>query len=139
LPTIQSRVQTLVVNRPERSLVEQHFTGLGYDHARVVKAYAISGGLPGLMNALLSEAEHPLGAATQLARQILSQTSYQRLLLVDELSRQRDQARDVVYILQQMAHVSLGQSVLTASYEASEALTTNAQPKLTLTNLMLNL
>jgi len=86
--------------------------------------------------------------ATERARQLLSQTTYQRLLMVDELSKQRQLALDVTTILQQMAHVSLQnakgeaankwQAILKASYEAAEALSGSAQPKLILTKLMLN-
>ena len=101
------------------------------------------------MHALLSQENHPLLQATQTARQLLSQTSYERLLLVDELAKQRALASDTTFILQQMAHVSLQtatgpaaakwQTVLAASYKASEALANSAQPKLALSNLMLSL
>jgi hypothetical protein len=71
------------------------------------------------------------------------------LLLVDELARKPVLAANVTLILQQMAHVSMQtaqgdtfrrwQDILSASYHASEALASSAQPKLVLTNLMLHL
>lgn len=147
LPTIRSRAQTIKVSRPERPLLETHFKQ--FDNKDFQRAYAISGGLPGLMDSLLKEENHPLTEATGYARKLLSQTTYERLLLVDELSKRRELASDVAFILQQMAHVSLQtatgaaarqwQRVLAASYQAAEALSGSAQPKLALTNLMLNL
>lgn len=149
LPTIRSRVQTVKLNIPENGAVERYFTGQGYDAGAIKQAAAISGGLPGLMHTLLTQDEHPLTQATAYARQLLSKTAYERLLMVDELSKQKSLANDLCYILQQMAHVSLlkaegaaakrWQSILAASYEASEALSVSAQPKLVLSNLMLHL
>jgi hypothetical protein len=96
----------------------------------------------------LSDDDHPLKLATEKARQLLSQTIYERLLTVDELSKQKALALNVTFILQQMANISLQtasdeaavkwQAVLTASYEAAEALNASAQPKLAVAKLMLS-
>lgn len=149
LPTIHSRGQAITINKLEKSALERHFASLGADETAITQAYAISGGMPGLMTALLHEEAHPLLAATSKARQLLSQSSYERLLTVDQLSKQRALAIDVTSILQQMAHVSLQsadgtaarkwETIMQASYEASEALHNSAQPKLALTKLMLTL
>jgi replication-associated recombination protein RarA len=149
LPTIRSRAQSIVIQRPESAAIKAYFAAQNHDTAAIQQAYAISGGLPGLMRALLDQTDHPLLLATQQARQLLSQSAYERLLLVDSLSRQRQLALDVTFILQQMAHISLQtaagpaankwQNVLSAAYHANEALTTNAQTKLVLTDLMLSL
>jgi ribose 1,5-bisphosphokinase PhnN len=149
LPTIRSRMQSIAVGRLERDELMAYFDSQDFDQKTVQQAYAISGGLPGLMYALLHETDHPLMEATIRARQLLSQSTYERLLVVDELAKQRQLAIDIVFILQQMAHVSLQtasgpasrkwQTVLETSYHTREALTTSAQPKLALTDLMLNL
>ncbi|MDB5164663.1 MAG: polymerase subunit delta [Candidatus Saccharibacteria bacterium] len=147
LPTIRSRVQVVAIKRPDRQALNEYFGERGFKSADIKQAYGVSGGLPGLMHALLSDDEHPLRVATDKARTLLGQTSYERLLMVDELAKQKGLALDVLFILQQMAHVSLQtatdkaaakwQAILTASYQASEELSTSAQPKLALTNLML--
>lgn len=149
LPTIRSRTAAIPVGRVGRADLESHFSSLGSSGDDIGRAYAISGGLPGLMHALLGEDEHPLMVATERARQLLSQSTYDRLKLVDELSKQRQLAIDICSILQQMAHVSLQtssgpaarkwRSVLAAAYDAGEALSSSAQPKLALTKLMLSL
>jgi DNA polymerase-3 subunit delta' len=149
LPTVRSRLQTIAVKRPEKEVILAYFRTQGYEPRAISQAHAISGGLPGLMRALLDNTEHPLLRAVEQARQLLSQSAYERLISVDELSKQRDLALDTVNILQQMADISLQaargpaakkwQRVLEAGYQAAEALNINAQPKLVLTKLMLSL
>jgi replication-associated recombination protein RarA len=149
LPTIRSRTQTIQINRPSRSDLEQHFSKLRHETRAIEQAYTISGGLPGLMHDILSQEEHPLSQATSTARQLLSQTSYERLLGVETLAKDRQLAADTAYIMQQMARISLQaasgatakrwQQILAASYNAAEALAHSSNLKLTLTNLMLSL
>ena len=149
LPTVRSRAQTIAVKRPDRDALAAYFTGQNFEHKAIDQAFAISDGLPGLMQALLAHSDHPLLEATEKARQLLGQSAYGRLLAVDELAKQRQLAQGVTFILQQMAHAGLQkatgltstkwQKVLRASYDANEALSNSAQPKLVLTQLMLNL
>lgn len=149
LPPIRSRVQLIPVGRVERGSLEAHFSKQDFDTDSTARAYDISGGLPGLMHALLHESDHPLVEATEQARLLLSSTVYERLALVDGLAKQKALALDATVILQQMARLSLQKAtgptskkwhrVLKASYEANEALAANAQPKLVLTKLMLSL
>ena len=148
LPTIISRVQAISVQKPAKSALMDHFMQ-NHGEAEAKQAYAVSAGLPGLMHATLNDQDHPLLEATQLARSILSMSTYDRLLKVDELAKDKAKAKDVIYILLQMAHVSLQtaqgdaarkwQRIQKASHDASEALSSSGQPKLVLTNLMLHL
>lgn len=147
LPTIRSRAQTLLVKQPGSDELRAYFED---DHSAeaVKKSLAISSGLPGLMTAILTDEDHPLLVATARARQILQSDRYERLLLVDELAKDKALAADTLFILQQMAHVSLQsaggagarkwQNILTRSYDAAEALQANANAKLVLTDFMLN-
>jgi hypothetical protein len=100
------------------------------------------------MHALLDNEDHPLKPAIELARELLQQSSYERLARVDELTKQKELTQDTLEVLQHMAELSLQQAegraalrwqhILKASYEASEALANSGQPKLVLTQLMLN-
>lgn len=149
LPTIRSRVQVVAVKPPEKLVTEEYFKSQSYDPAVIAQAYALSAGLPGVMEALLEDAEHPLLHAVERARQLLSQAAYERLLMVDELAKQRQAAADTIDVLLLMAEVSLQtadgaaakkwRKVLAASYRAAEDINANAQMKLALTRLMLNL
>lgn len=149
LPTIRSRAQAVRVKQPTQSQLIEHFTDKGMPKSNVQQAYRISGGLPGLMSALLEDSEHPLLEATERARSLLGQSTYERLLSVDELSKNKALALDTLFILGQMAQISLQtastqsasrwRKVMESSYRAADMLTNSAQPKLTLTKLMLDL
>jgi DNA polymerase III, delta subunit len=147
LPTVHSRLQSITVRRPGQASLAAYFQQKGFDEKEVRQVYAMSGGLPGLMQALLADNDHPLRAAAQEARQLLSQPLFERLVTADALSKRREVATDTIDILQQMAHIGLqsaaGQAaerwkkVLAASYEAADALQSSAQLKLVLTDLAL--
>lgn len=149
LPTVRSRLHTIDIITPAAEQTTAYFSRGGFDTARIRKVQVMSGGLPGLMSALLARSDHPLLVATEKARQLLSLTSYERQLAIDELSKQRPLLLDTLAILQHMAHLSLQtatgpaarrwQKVLEASYRASEALADSAQPKLVLLDLVLSL
>lgn len=147
LPTVRSRAQALSVQKPDRQSVNDFFAQQGHSAGDIQKIYTLSGGLPGLMSALLDDDDHPLKKATEQARQLLSQPLFERLISVDALAKDKVLAADTVLILQRMARISLQsatgkpaqrwQKVLEASYQATEALNSSAQPKLALTNLAL--
>lgn len=149
LPTIRSRVQTINLTKPDKDEINTYFSDQKYQSDEIQRAYSVSGGLPGLMSSMLGDEEHPLTKATEWARKLLAQNLYERLLVVDELSKQRQLALDTTYILKQMAHVSLQtasgksahrwRSILKASYEANEGLSGNGNAKLILTKLMLSI
>ena len=148
LPTIRSRSPRLHVNRPDSTALKAYFSA-DYDDQAVRQALLVSGGLPGLAAAILGESDHPLLTATEKARQLLQVSTFERLAMVDELARDKQLSLDILFILQQMAHLSLQsasgeaanrwRNILSASYEAQELLLQSAQPKLALTNLMLHL
>lgn len=151
LPTIRSRVQKLIIVQPATDAVTAYFKEKGYDAKKIAQAMMMSGGLPGLMQALLADDEaHPLVTATATARELLQKPIYERLLLVDTLAKQREATLNILFILGQMAEIALRkggsgvqikrwQIIMNASYVATEQLLQNAQAKLVLTNLMLSL
>lgn len=150
LPTIRSRSPKIVLTRPNFNDLRLYFENIYTDETKVKQAMMISGGLPGLSEALLSQnTDHPLLAATALARKLLAETTYERLLHADELAKDRPLLLNCLFILQQMAHLSLltanGKasskwlSILKATYQAQAALLSNAQAKLVISDLMLQL
>lgn len=151
LATIVSRCQVISVVKPTKQQIEDHFLRQsGADATAVTLAYNISGGLPGLVAAILAEGqEHPLAAAAASARQILAATAFQRLAMVDTLSKQREACVDLCRILQQMAQTALPtsattaierwQRVLAAANSCQTALENRVNTKLALTQLMVSL
>ena len=128
---------------------------LGFSADQVHNAYLMSGGLPGLLYALLhNRDDHPLKQAVEQARSILGASTFERLTMIDSLAKQKTECLRVLFVLQQMAHAAITQAaekkaasqtvkqwhrVLTAAYGAKSALLENTQSKLVLTNLMLQL
>jgi DNA polymerase III subunit delta' len=148
LPTIRSRVQAITIRRPAQTSVVEHFTTQGFTERDIQRAYAMSGGLPGLMQAILrDDAEHPLVQAAVIARQLAGATTFDRLCMVDALAKDREKALEVLGVLQQMARLAMRSSgnsavwgrVLRGCHQAIGQLELSGQPKLVLTNLMLNL
>jgi DNA polymerase III delta prime subunit len=149
LPTIQSRVRTIQVTAPDPDELRQNLL-TDFSASEIDKALMVSGGLPGLMHALLNAADdHPLYAATQQARAILQSSAYERLVLVDGLSKQKQLCVDIVFILGQMSRMALSRStgtaakrwqhIMKAAFKAGQSLESNTQAKLILMNLMLEM
>jgi DNA polymerase-3 subunit delta' len=152
LPTIISRAQTLSVLLPPTTETTRALKSEGFTAADIDKAMMLSGGYPGLLRVLLtSEDSHPLYEATVSAREILGRKNYDRMLLVDNLSKDKQKIQNTLFIIGQMARMTLSKQslsvaeanrwrhILKSSYSATEQLRHNAQPKLVLTNLMLEL
>lgn len=148
LPTIRSRAQAITIRRPAQASVTEHFATNGFAAADIQRAYAMSGGLPGLMYAILQDdVEHPLVQAAATARQLAGATMFERLAMVDALSKDREKALEVLGVLQQMARVAMRTTgntavwgrIMKGCHQAIGQLELSGQPKLVLTNLMLSL
>lgn len=153
LPTIRSRVQYVTLRAPAEANLVPYFKLKKYDDSKVRQMYLMSGGLPGLMSALLDDdTDHPLVVAATKAREFLQTDTYNRLILADSLSKKREDSLSLVTMIEQMAHVAVKQSadrsasnrikqwehIMHLSYTAGIELRNSAQPKLVLTNLALN-
>jgi len=154
LPTIRSRVQVIPVHAPEEQIIRTYFSEQGKDAAAINQAYFLSNGLPGLMYALLeNDAAHPLMIGVITAKEILQKTTFERLALVDALSKQKEDAAYVLEALQRIAQTGLSQAaskadrakvkqwhrILTVTTDALDALAQSANAKLVLSNAMLQL
>jgi len=148
LPTIQSRVTKLTLQRPASDEALQYFIEKGFSNQQIQQALLMSGGWPGIIHALLHQDQnHPMFTAVAEARRLIQATQFERLAMVDTLAKDKDLSLRMLTVLQQMSHVALLQGrtpatwrrVLTAAYAATEELLRNGQPKLVLTNLMLSL
>jgi DNA polymerase-3 subunit delta' len=153
LPTILSRAQALSLPVPHEADVKAHF-GAMTDDTTLAQAYFLSGGLPGLMHALVSGDEtHPLMQGVATAKTILQKQAFERLALVESLSKNKEQAGFALDALLHIAQTGINGAaakadtaklkqwhrILKATQAARDALLVNANPKLTLTNLMLQL
>jgi len=151
LPTIVSRSQFIRVLALEQDIVKVHYKQLGYSEDSVDRAWLVSGGLLGLMNALLEQnQDHPLVKTTSFARELLGKNLLDRLLSVDDLAKNQAEVFNLLFILQQMAHLALlkqaksesterWKRILATAYDCQSKLASGAQTKLVLSHLMLNI
>lgn len=151
LPTIKSRAQQIKVMPSSYLQISEYFKDL-YSEAQIKKAYFTSEGYMGLMVALLEQdVSHPLVEQIVIAKSLLISTTYERLIKVDELSKQKNIAL-LLRALERICHASLNQSLQSGNASAKQwtgrlkvvvqaegKLRYNPQSKLLLTDLMLNL
>lgn len=154
LPTIRSRLQVLNMHVPPEDALKRYFLDKGKDAAAVNQAFFLSGGLPGLMAALLEGDEsHPLAAGVAVAKEMLQKQTFERLAMVEGLSKRKEEARYVMQALGHIAQTCLNQAaakgdeaklkqwhrILVVAAEAEQALGQNANTKLVLSSAMLKL
>lgn len=154
LPTIVSRVQTVTVHVPDEVQLRPLLEASGKDEAAMRQAYFLSGGLPGLLCALINaDATHPLIQGVSEAKAVLQKTPFDRLAMVDALSKQKDAAKILVEALERIAEAMLKQAALKGetariaqwhrirkgALATHEALSHSVNAKLALSNLFLHL
>lgn len=154
LPTIYSRCQKIAV-LPVTKTQAQQFYGSSASDAEINSAWQLSQGRVGLMSMLLAEddQDHPLKQAIGQAKEILSSTSYARLIQVEWLGKDRAQ---LLILFEAMARVAAalqasaaqkGQSATVERLQrtrqhiikATVAFQGNSSLKLVLDDLFLNL
>lgn len=153
-PTIRSRSQHLITLPVAKENAVEYFTELGYTEDQVQTAFFLSGGEVGLLAALLSEeTEHPLVGAISRAKTLLQAPKYERLIKVDELSKQKEQLEPLLDGLQRVITGGLNQATAADNplqakrfYKLSKVVMTaqeqfkqNTNSKLLLTNLFLHM
>lgn len=154
LPTVVSRVQAIEVYPPNKEECKQFFAKSNVSVQEVERSYFLSGGLPGLMSALLtSNSDHPLVLGVATAKDILAKQTFERLSLVDSMSKNKEESQYVLEALQSIAGVGIRQAtekqdvlklkqwhhILKQVTRANYELVQSGNTKLVLSNLMLNL
>lgn len=147
--TIRSRVQVIPVKPLSLAETETayriHHTG-----ADITKAYHLSGGYADLLDGLLNQPEHPLVQSVNQAKQLLQATQFERLVLIDQLAKDKDRLPLVLYALRRVVsavlanggdQMTVAKLIATAKaiYQAEIDLQRNANPKLVLCDLLLSL
>jgi DNA polymerase-3 subunit delta' len=153
-PTIYSRSQMVEIKVPDLEAAEVYFKSKGFSEALIRRNYLLSGGATGLLAALLQQdTEHPLVAAIEQAKQLLQAKSFERLIMVDGLAKQKEALPQLLFACKRVAQAGLQQAAakdqaaqtkhwynsLQAVLSAEDALAKSANTKLLLDNLMLSL
>lgn len=154
LETIFSRLQRIEILPVSEAMAKVFYSKLGTPATELARNYALSQGQVGLLNSLLSkEADHPLKAWVETGKAIYAKSPNERLLQTDELSKDKPGVLLLLNALGRIAHAALvgaskagntkaaqrWQNSLKAVQAAQIALGSNANLKLVLDNLLLNL
>ncbi len=149
LATIRSRTTELAVTTPSKRQIAGWFVVKGYAPTDIERAHLMTEGSIRQMEAILSGESN---ADIDTVRAVLAGNTYDRLLHVDAMAKDKEAANAFVDNLVRVATVSLEraaaqnpatlprwQSVLQAGVTAQDALEKNGNTKLVLTDLMLSL
>lgn len=130
LSTISSRTSLLKI----LPLTEEICLSVsGYSEEELKKAYTLSGGWAGLFFALLKSGnEHELISAISEAKQFLSKTTYQRLNVVDSISKNREEISQLLIGLEMCLHAMLRNSKTASLKSVHQKLTIVSNARLAL-------
>jgi len=154
LPTIQSRATVVRVLPISQAAAQEHYFTQGFTEAVIRQAWSLSQGQAGLLNDLLTEAEeHELVEYVAQAKSLLGSSVFERLTHVDDYSKDKQALELLLASLSRIAQTAMEQAALqdkTATLKRWHSIAThldraraaakrNANSKLLLTDLMLNL
>lgn len=149
LPTITSRLATIKVDKPGKDQLIDYYKQLGYSDSDINQAYLIADGLPELMDQLLTDKDSSINQAVVEARKLLSSTTFERLSTVNDLAKDKNELKNVLFIIKQMSKIGLmskdpksskrWQKVLSSTLNSEDKLRANTQVKLLLTDYILSL
>ena len=105
LTTILSRLRSIrIMPLPKQQCLAVE----GYDQSELTKAYGLSNGFAGLFVGLLEAGtEHEMNSAVDAAKQFLSQQPYARLTQLEQIAKDKQQARLLLVGLQICLHAAL--------------------------------
>ncbi len=150
--TIYSRVQKITVLPVSLKDSADYFEG--FSSSEVDKFHALSTGYVGLMSNLLTKkTDHPMIEAINTAKKIVTSTTYERLLVVDALSKNKQELEHVLFAIKRIASVGMRnaslqsnelaankwRSILSSTLQTEANLRSNPNSKLALTNLFLQM
>lgn len=91
LPTIASRARHMFVPPVSLAQAKQYFEG-EYPENDIAAAWQLSQGTAGLLHAILSgNKNHPMNSAVEQAKEFLVKEPYERMLMLDAISKDRQQ------------------------------------------------
>lgn len=152
LPTILSRVPKIIIKTPSQADSAEYFAQKGYAQPDITRSYFISRGQAGLLYRLLQQnGEDQTLHYIDDAKKFLQAKPFERLVLVDQLNKQKVDLGTFLWALQRVADAALKQSaakqsgvqvrhwqkVLRAVIDTQDGLSANPNAKLLLTNLSL--
>ncbi len=149
-PTIRSRIHEIVLTNPGEEELKKHLKSLRIGELDISKVLNMSGGMVGLASVIASDMDNNITAqSASVARDILQRNTYERLLMINDLQKNKVLSKNTLGILQQMANYALRSpeekqsgrwlKVLYAANDAQTKIEANANLRLVLTSFMLQI
>jgi hypothetical protein len=111
LPTVYSRLQQIRVQSVSVEAAMEFYLAKGFTAKDIQKAYMLSAGSVGLLDALLHESnDHPLVASIERAKEILTKPRYERILQVDSWSKDREAVPLLLQACKRVASAAMTQA-----------------------------
>ncbi len=154
LETIYSRVQRIDILPVSEEMAKDYFTKQGVPALEIARNYALSQGQVGLLSSLLSkESVHPLKDWVQIAKSLLAKSAGERILQTEVFSKDKPGIILLLDALGRISYAALTQAAtsnnkialerwrnsLQTIADTHEALSHNANTKLMLDHLLLNI
>ena len=148
LLTIRSRLTKIIINQPTiQEIID--FYKQEYSIEDIKIAAQINSNAPKLITRYLKNKENKDNPAIIKARQFIVGSTYQRLLMVDELSKDKKELEKFILILKNMSRSAINQSnpksiskwkqILKEAVNAEKGLNSNVQTKLIILKLILDI
>lgn len=152
--TIRSRTQRLTVLPTDKKSALSYFLEKGYTGNAIESAYHMSDGRAGLLQALLEErTDHELVSAISQAKHIITLAPYERMLMVESIIKQKDQAELLLMGLERVSISGMRQAanrknetlvkkfyhISKLAMDAKTLLRKNVNTKVTITDLFIKL
>jgi hypothetical protein len=153
-PTIHSRVQTISVLPPAKPDIMDAFIKQGFSGTDIDRAYMLSNGQVGLLTALLqSKDDNTLVQRIDYAKKLYGMSTFDRLAKVDELSKDKDALKELLFACKRICTSALEQAAIKSQQKAvetwhkqlsliitaEESLKHNPNSKLLLTDLFISM
>lgn len=150
LPTVRSRAQIIALKSPTRAQYIQMYPD--HDSAEVEKAFLMSDGIPETLESILQDSTESTSIADMnQAKQILAASTYDKLLQVEVLSKNKSSAQ-VLKALENICYAAMNQAAsrnaastkqwaqrLKLILAAERDLTYNVSSKVVLTDLFMQI
>jgi DNA polymerase III delta prime subunit len=120
LPTISSRTQIIPIQASSLSSVKKYYKDV--DSSVLESAWRLSKGNVGLLSLLLNGSEHPLKIAVEETKAFLRANKYERLIMADKLSRDRDTLNYFLDALSRTLSVLHHQAIIKQNQRLSDSL-----------------
>lgn len=149
LLTVRSRATLIHIKRPTSSVLKRALMDLGFQYSEIERAISLSGGMPGLALAILKNENTTLAQAAQKAREVLSSSPYEKVIIANELSKNPILFSDMLQVIELMSSAALEKAdlkqakrwkkILTAAHEAQDMLSIKANAKLNATRFLITI